>query len=138
MSLSLYLSTGVLGGNRKSGVAHRWKIDDVVADKCGFVQSQARLPDDLLECTSLVVDTLEHEFELQVAGAESDGFRKALRDEPGTKPPKSRERDGHAIVRVEAFELDRTLCAKLSVLLCFLVLWEKEHLAVGEDAVDVE
>ena len=138
VGLPFHLGAGVLGGDRQSSVAHCRQIDDVVTDKCGFVEPESGFLDDLPEGRSLVVDTLEDKFQFQVAGPESDGFREAFGDQAGTKATKPRERNGDSIVSMEALELDRTLCAKLCVLLRFVVLRQEIHFAVCEDSVNIE
>ena len=50
--------------------------------------------------------SLAHIFKLQVAGAEGDGLRDALGDQPCLDAAQARERDGGAVVGVESFGSD--------------------------------
>jgi hypothetical protein len=61
-------------GNGKSTVSHDRKINHVVSDISGFVRTEALLANYFFENRQLILNTLMHVIQLQVASAQSDGF----------------------------------------------------------------
>ena len=108
-----HLGAGVLDSYGQACPAHGWEVDDVVAYESGFVGGDSGLTNDLLESGTFIMTALLNEFQFQVAGAQGNGFRVALRDESGAKPGKTRQGDGDSVVSVKAFELDGALRAQL-------------------------
>src|SRR5579864_6026681 len=94
----LHLGTGVFHGNREACGAHGGKVDDVVADKGGFVLLDSLLFNDFFNARALVLNSLTNVFESQIAGAKGDGLRDALGDKSGLNAAESRERDRGTVV----------------------------------------
>ena len=151
--LFFYLGAGVFDGYGQASGAHSGKIDDVVADEGGFFQFDSRLPDDLFESGLLVLNSLTDIFKLQVSGAKGNSFRDALGNESRLDAGHASERNGCAVVGMEAFGFDEGLAAEAEAeaalaamlsrlfedaLFCACRRGEDEKLAIGEDAVDVE
>jgi hypothetical protein len=106
----LYFGAGIFHSDGEACGAHGGKVDDVVADEGGFVQSDSFFFDDCLKARAFVLDSLTNIFEFQIAGAKGDSFRDALGDESGLDAAETRERDRGAVVGVKAFGFDQTLC----------------------------
>jgi len=145
VGLSLDFSPRIFHRDREARDAHGRQVDDIVADKCALIGFQARFFHDLLKSGALVLTSLLHELESEVPGAERDGFGEAFRNQSCAQSAETRERDRDTVVGVKAFELDGALSAEFGSTLVLLtsVPWllairEKEKLAVGEDAVNVE
>ena len=91
MRFALDFGAGVLHGDGQACGAHGGQIDDVIANKGGFLRFDSRFLDYLFKARPLVVDSLANIFELQVAGAQGDGFRDALGDESSLDSGETRE-----------------------------------------------
>ena len=67
----------------QAGGAHGGKGHPAVADEGGFLRLDSWFFHNFFERGALVVDALADVFELEVAGAEGDGFGDALGNESG-------------------------------------------------------
>src|SRR6266581_7386777 len=83
MRLPLDLLAGVGDSNGKAAIAHYRKIDHIVAHKGSLRLAQSFLPEDILEYSQLVLNSLVNVIHLKVAGAQGHGFGNALCDQAG-------------------------------------------------------
>jgi hypothetical protein len=141
MGFCFDLIARILDCDSESARAHRRQIDYIVAHESGFFRLQSCLLDDLIEAGAFIVNTLRYEIKLQVARAQGDRLRTALRNETSLEAADPRQGYRDAVVRVKAFELDLVLRSLCCVSLAFArlkVFRQEEQFAVGENAVYVE
>ena len=151
MGFFLYLGAGILDGDGQACGAHGRQIDDVVADEAGLLRLEAILFEDFFEASAFVAYALMHVLELEVAGAEGYGFRNSFGNESGLDAGEAGERDGGAVVGMEAFGFDEGSAGETEAALIFVLRGmaagrsldsggsrEDEQFAVGENAVYIE
>jgi hypothetical protein len=85
---------------------HGGKVDDVVADKGGFVPLDSLLFNDFFNAPALVLNSL---MNVRVSDHGHEGRRSPRRacDKSGRDAAESRERDRGAVVGVESFGFDQ-------------------------------
>lgn len=74
---------GVGDGEGEAAVAHDGEVDNVIADECGFFGLEIFFLQNFAEGGEFVGRSLVDVLDLQVTGAEADGFRDALGDDSG-------------------------------------------------------
>src|ERR1019366_8044178 len=149
------LGTRVFHGDRQPALAHGRQIDHIVAHESGFGGGDPIPFQNLRQHRRLVLDALIHVVHLQIARPQSNGFGDALSDDPGLDSRQPSQRNGGAVVGVEALGFDQAgameseapLTALFPGLLENTLLssrWlasgrgENPDFAVGENAVNVE
>src|ERR1035437_1644260 len=149
------LGPRVFHGDRQPALAHGRQIDHIVAHESGFGGGDPIFFQNLRQHRRLVLDALIHVVHLQIARPQGNGFGDALGDNPGLDSRQPSQRNGGAVVGVEALGFDQTgtveseapLTARLRGLFENTLLssrWlasgrgENPDFAVGKNAVDVE
>ena len=74
VSIAFDLIAGVGHGDRQATVPHHRKINHVIANECGFRGLDPFLTNYFAKDGELILDALVNMFQLQIAGAKSDGF----------------------------------------------------------------
>ena len=104
---------GVGHSDRKSAIPHHRQVNYVVADEACFSGCEFFLRQNFAEGTQLVLNPLTNVIELKIARAHRHGFRSTLGDQAGLDPGHARQGNSNSIVRVKAFDLDRSLAGEI-------------------------
>ncbi len=137
---------GVGDGEGESAVAHDGEIDDVVSDEGGLLGLEVFLGEDFTEGGELVGCALGDVLDFEVAGAETDGLRDALGDEPGLDASEAGEGEAGAVMSVEALGFDGSGTGECDSGGVGFDLsgsegagnGDEEKLAIGHDAIDIQ
>jgi hypothetical protein len=126
-------------------------IDDVVSDECSLAGIQSSLAQYFFERGQFVLNALVNIIQLQIASAQGHGFRDPLGDQPSLDSGQPSERNGRAILGMEALGFDQGLAhqaetappTKLGGMLLGRLLdssgcGKDVQLAVGQNAVYVK